>query len=491
MEYLLEKQHQKGKMHAIERIRLLLQTDVFYDLTPQGNQYDGVLAGSGNIAGQKVYFISQDFTYKGGTLGENHGETIVSVLKRALDEKCPFISINDSGGARIQEGINALAKYGELFYYNTLASGVIPQISIIVGPCAGGAVYSPGIMDFVFVVDGISQMFVTGPGVVKSVTREEVTAEQLGGAGIHAVTSGVAHFRYADEQTCFAGVRQLLEMLPGNNTVSAYAKYKNEALRLFLKKEGAPQSLADVIPTQFNKAYDVKKIIGAVFDTTSFLEVESQYASNIVIGIAKLSGITVGVVASQPLCMAGVLDCNSSDKAARFVRFCDAFNIPLISFTDVPGYLPGVDQEQRGIIRHGAKLLYAFSEATVPRINVILRKAYGGAYIAMNSRHIGADRVFAWPTAQVAVMGAEGAVQILYGKEAKAVPAENRAAFLKEKEQAYTQEFGNCNIALQRGYIDQIIQPDETRKVLIKELLQLKNKTVAHHHNKKHGNIPL
>ncbi|MEG1752307.1 MAG: acyl-CoA carboxylase subunit beta [Christensenella sp.] len=490
MEFNLQKQHAKGKLHAYERIMALFDANSFCSMTPPDDRYDGVLCGYGLVLGKKVFCVSQDFTFKGGTLGEQHGDTIVYMLKKAIEEKCPFISINDSGGARIQEGINALAKYGEIFYYNTLASGYIPQISVIVGPCAGGAVYSPGITDFVFVVDGISQMFVTGPGVVKSVTHENVAAEELGGAKIHSSVSGVSHFLYSNENECFEGVRALIDTLPLNNSTSPYNNYVKETFKLF-GKTTETESLEGIIPQQLNKAYDVKKIINRVFDVNSFIEVEALYAANIVVGFAKLSGITIGCIANQPSQMAGVLDCNTSDKAARFVRFCDAFNIPLISFTDVPGYLPGIDQERQGIIRHGAKLLYAFSEASVPRINVILRKAYGGAYIAMNSCHIGADKVFAWPSAQVAVMGAEGAVQILYAKDAAAMSQNEKKLFFKEKEDEYVRKFGNYNIALERGYIDEVIKPDDTRKHLIKVVLELENKVPKDKIVKKHGNIPL
>lgn len=490
MEFNLQKQHAKGKLHAYERIMALFDANSFCSMTPPDDRYDGVLCGYGLVLGKKVFCVSQDFTFKGGTLGEQHGDTIVYMLKKAIEEKCPFISINDSGGARIQEGINALAKYGEIFYYNTLASGYIPQISVIVGPCAGGAVYSPGITDFVFVVDGISQMFVTGPGVVKSVTHENVAAEELGGAKIHSSVSGVSHFLYSNENECFEGVRALINTLPLNNSTSPYNNYVKETFKLF-GKTTETESLEGIIPQQLNKAYDVKKIINRVFDVNSFIEVEALYAANIVVGFAKLSGITIGCIANQPSQMAGVLDCNTSDKAARFVRFCDAFNIPLISFTDVPGYLPGIDQERQGIIRHGAKLLYAFSEASVPRINVILRKAYGGAYIAMNSCHIGADKVFAWPSAQVAVMGAEGAVQILYAKDAAAMSQNEKKLFFKEKEDEYVRKFGNYNIALERGYIDEVIKPDDTRKHLIKVVLELENKVPKDKIVKKHGNIPL
>lgn len=503
MDYNYEKQHVKGKLHAIERIEYLLDPDSFretgHDITNIENNfgvpksslpYDGVITGYGTVHNRKVYIYSQDFTVLGGTLGKNHGLKIANTIKTAIKEKCPIIGINDSGGARIQEGIDALSGYGEIFYYNTLASGVIPQIAIIAGPCAGGAVYSPGIMDFIFTIDDISTMFVTGPKVVKSVTNEEVTSKDLGGAGVHMEISGVAHFRCHSELECYENVRQLLSMIPTSfkRVGQTFKISPNEA-----NERTRQTALQNILPEYSNKSYDIKKIIHILMDEDSFLEVQEDYAQNIVIGLAKLSGNTVGVVASQSRHMAGVLDCDSSDKAARFVRFCDCFGIPIITLTDVPGFLPGTAQEYKGIIRHGAKLLYAYSEATCVKLNVILRKAYGGAYISMCSKHLRADSVYAWPTAEVAVMGALPACQILYTKQMKDMTEQEKEEFLERKAKEYRDHVMSPETAIQEGYINEIIQPMDTREHLVRDLEYYTKKKRFQHlfHKKRHGNIPL
>ncbi|MBQ4145460.1 MAG: methylmalonyl-CoA carboxyltransferase, partial [Clostridia bacterium] len=418
----------------------------------------------------------------GGSLGEMHAAKICKVMDMAMKMGAPIIGINDSGGARIQEGIDALKGFGDIFYRNTLASGVIPQIAIIMGPCAGGAVYSPAICDFVFMVDKTSQMFITGPSVVKSVTGEDVTFEELGGAETHATKSGVASVACSSEEDCFAQVKELLSMLPANNMEIAPVYDCDDDLNRLSEK------LTNIIPEDANKAYDIRDIITEVVDDGEFTEILAGFAKNIVTGFARMNGATVGIVANQPKVMAGSLDCDSSDKGARFVRFCDSFNIPIISFTDVPGYLPGVSQEHNGIIRHGAKLLYAFSEATVPKINVIVRKAYGGAYIAMNSKHLGADMVFAWPSAEIAVMGPAGAANIIFRKdiEQSADPITAR----QEKIDEYVEKFANPYVAASRGYVDDVIEPDSTRPRLISALEMLMSKRETRP-SKKHGNIPL
>ena len=441
--YQLEKQHAKGKLHAIERITSLLDHNSFreiqsgvtnleetFGIKPGQFPYDGVITGYGSIGGRKVFIYSEDFTVIGGTLGKQHGFKIANVIKLAIKNRCPIIGINDSGGARIQEGVNALAGYGEIFYYNTLASGYIPQISIIAGNCAGGAVYSPGITDFIFVIDNISQMYVTGPKVIKSVTNEDITAEELGGANVHAQRSGVAHFYCKNEQTCYKKVRKLLDTIPQyygepKKDMPDFAVYETNAVFQY--------EMNNIIPAERNRAYNIKDVIKLLSDPNSFIEVMRDFAKNIVVGFAKIKGITVGYVANQPNYAAGALDCDASDKGARFIRYCDAYDIPIITLTDVPGFLPGSGQERKGIIRHGAKLLYAYSEATTTKLNVILRKAYGGAYIAMCSKHLRADFVYAWPNAEIAVMGAEGAVDILFAKEMKKLGADECARFRDEK----------------------------------------------------------
>jgi len=500
MEYLYDKQHKRGKLHAYERIQLLLDSESFHEIGKEISNYrskeiydpvsyDGVITGYGLINGRQVFIYSQDFTVMGGTLGKNHGKKIVRIMDLAIENHCPVIGILDSGGARIQEGVNALASYGEIFYKNTLASGYIPQISVIAGSCAGGAVYSPGITDFIFMIDGISNMFVTGPKVVKSVGGGAITQEELGGTEVHARKSGVAHFRMHSEKECFAKIRDLLNYLPhyyGDKTDKKDFLYQKSEIR---KKNYT--EICNILPKRNNVSYDMKKIISEIIDEETFMEIQEEFAQNIVIGFAKLCGITIGIVANQPGYLAGVLDCDASDKAARFIRYCDAFNIPLITLTDVPGFLPGVDQEYKGIIRHGAKLLYAYSEATTIKLNVIIRKAYGGAYIAMCSKHVGADFVYVWPNAEVAVLGAEAATEILYAKELKNMADCNREDYLKEKTEKYKMEYMNSKIALEEGYVDAILKPELTRERLYQDLCLLREKKSGFFLEKKHGNIPL
>lgn len=499
--YQLEKQHAKGKLHAIERITSLLDHNSFreiqsgvtnleetFGIKPGQFPYDGVITGYGSIGGRKVFIYSEDFTVIGGTLGKQHGFKIANVIKLAIKNRCPIIGINDSGGARIQEGVNALAGYGEIFYYNTLASGYIPQISIIAGNCAGGAVYSPGITDFIFVIDNISQMYVTGPKVIKSVTNEDITAEELGGANVHAQRSGVAHFYCKNEQTCYKKVRKLLDTIPQyygepKKDMPDFAVYETNAVFQY--------EMNNIIPAERNRAYNIKDVIKLLSDTNSFIEVMRDFAKNIVVGFAKIKGITVGYVANQPNYAAGALDCDASDKGARFIRYCDAYDIPIITLTDVPGFLPGSGQERKGIIRHGAKLLYAYSEATTTKLNVILRKAYGGAYIAMCSKHLRADFVYAWPNAEIAVMGAEGAVDILFAKEMKKLGADECARFRDEKIAEYNKDFMSARVASMQGYVDEVIKPEATRERLYADLLMLSGKKDIVSVEKKHGNIPL
>jgi len=491
----IAKQHESGKKTARERIEMLLDAGSFVEIdafvTHRCNEFDmaktkapgeGVVTGYGTIDSRLVYVYSQDFTVIGGSLGEMHSAKICKVQDMAMKMGAPIIGINDSGGARIQEGLDALSGFGNIFLRNTKASGVVPQISIIMGPCAGGAVYSPAITDFVFMVDKTSQMFITGPQVIEAVTGEKVSANDLGGAAAHAVKSGVAHFAANNDEECIAKVKNLLSFLPSNNLCDAPMLDCTDDLNRLSEK------LLAVIPEDANRAYDVKAIISEVVDNGEFVEVHEGYAANMVVGFARMNGSTVGIVANQPKVMAGALDVNSSDKAARFVRFCDAFNIPIITFTDVPGYLPGVAQEHNGIIRHGAKLLYAFSEATVPLVNVITRKAYGGAYIAMNSKHLGADMVFAWPTAEIAVMGPDGAANIIFRKDISS--AEDPVATRKAKIEEYRDKFANPYEAAKRGYVDDVIEPDSTRARIISalEMLASKRDTAP---AKKHGNIPL
>ncbi len=491
----INKQHESGKMTARERINTLFDENSFVEIDAFvetrsiefGMQKkkvpgDGVVTGYGTVGGRLVYVSSQDFTVIGGSLGEAHAKKITKVMDMAIKMGAPFVSINDSGGARIEEGIDSLSGFGDIFYRNTLASGVIPQISVIMGPCAGGAVYSPAITDFIFMVEKTSQMFITGPQVIKAVTGEDVTFEQLGGAGTHNSISGVAHFKSSGEQECIEDIKRLISFLPDNNLSDAPMYSCSDDLNRI------SEDIGEIIPDGANKPYDMKEIIEKLVDNGDFFEIQKHFAQNIIIGFGRLNGGTVGIVANQPKVLAGVLDVNSADKAARFIRFCDAFNIPIVSLTDVPGYLPGVGQEHNGVIRHGAKLLYSFSEATVPKINVIIRKAYGGAYIAMNSKHLGADMVFAWPTAEIAVMGPDGAANIIFRKDIQA--SENPAQTRAEKIEEYRNKFSNPYVAAARGYVDDVIDPATTRSRLINALEMLSSKR-ENRPAKKHGNIPL
>ncbi|MCI5604228.1 MAG: methylmalonyl-CoA carboxyltransferase [Clostridia bacterium] len=491
----IKKQHDANKLTARERINALLDAGSFVEVdafvTHRCTEFgmdcveapgEGVVTGYGTVDGRLVYVYAQDFTVIGGSLGEMHAKKICKVMDMAAKMGAPIIGMNDSGGARIQEGIDALSGFGEIFFRNTCNSGVIPQISVIMGPCAGGAVYSPAITDFIFMVEKTSQMFITGPQVIKSVTGEDVTGEDLGGAGVHGSKSGVAHFSAASDEECIAQIKTLLSYLPSNNLEEApYVAPTDEINRL-------SEKLTTIVPDEANKAYDVKEVIAEVVDNGEFFEVQKNFAQNIVVGYARMNGQVVGIVANQPKVMAGSLDINSSDKAARFIRFCDSFNIPLVTFTDVPGYFPGVEQEQGGIIRHGAKLLYAYSEATVPKINVITRKAYGGAYIAMSSKHLGADVVMAWPTAEIAVMGPEGAANIIFKNDIK--ESSDPIATRSEKIQEYRNKFASPYEAARRGYIDDVIEPDSTRPRIIAALEMLASKRESRP-AKKHGNLPV
>lgn len=480
----VEKQHMKGKMYVYERLNLLYDNGEYTELVSEKEQ-DGVVICEGKIMGKTVIVAAQDFTYKGGSLGLKHGKNITKAQDLALKKKCPFISINDSGGARIQEGIDSLAGFGEIFYRNVKASGVIPQISVIAGPCAGGAVYSPGIMDFIFMVSGTGQMYITGPKVIAAATGERISAEELGGYETHYTQSGVCHFAYSMETDVIQAIRYLISILPENNREKIHIPPKN------LYRKSSDKEFR--MPASNRTAFDVRDAIHYIFDDRTFLEVSPLFARGIVTGFAKLYGITTGVVGNQSNYAAGALDCDTSDKAARFVRFCDSFGIPIISLTDVPGYLPGLAQEKSGIIRHGAKLLYAFAEATVPKINLIVRKAYGGAYIAMNSKHLRADYVFAWPTAEAAVMGGAGAVEILYARDIKSKNEIERAAFIKEKEAEYEKDAIGYIKGLERGYIDRLIEIKDTREILYETLIKLiRNKKIKKFNaSRKHGNIPL
>lgn len=490
----IESQHNKGKLTARERIHFLMDEGSFeeigmlvkhrstqFGLDKQQFLGDGVVTGYGTINGRLTYVFAQDFTVLGGSLAEAHAEKIVKIMDLAMKNGAPVIGLNDSGGARIQEGVVSLGGYADIFYRNTLASGVIPQLSAIMGPCAGGAVYSPALTDFIMMVENTSYMFVTGPNVVKTVTHEEVTSEELGGASTHATKSGVTHFTYENEIACINGIRQLLSYVPQN------CEEEPPMLEYKAGDESRTQ-LNDIIPDNPNQPYDIREVIDGTVDEGSFYEVHKDFAANIVVGFARLGGRSIGIVANQPAYLAGVLDIDSSTKGARFVRFCDAFNIPLLVFEDVPGFLPGTDQEWNAIITNGAKLLYAFSEATVPRITVITRKAYGGAYDVMNSKHIGADMNYAWPSAEIAVMGAKGAAEIIFKKEIK--NADDPAAKLAEKEQEYADIFANPYRAAARGYVDEVIRPDETRTKLMRAFKMLENKADKLP-KKKHGNIPL
>ena len=490
----IEAQHKKGKLTARERVHFLLDEGSFEEIgmlvTHRSTEFglekekylgDGVITGYGTINGRLVYVYAQDFTVFGGSLSEAHAEKICRIMDLAMQNGAPVVGMNDSGGARIQEGVVSLGGYADIFYRNTMASGVIPQISAIMGPCAGGAVYSPAITDFIVMVENMSYMFVTGPNVVKTVTHEEVSSEELGGATTHATKSGVTHFTSPNGLECINLIKKMLSYMPQNceDQPPALPYESGDELR---------SGLDNIIPDNAQQPYDIKNVIEQVVDEESFLEVHKDFAENIVVGFARLAGRSIGIVANQPAHLAGVLDIHASAKAARFVRFCDCFNIPLLVFEDVPGFLPGTDQEWNGIISNGAKLLYAFCEATVPRITVITRKAYGGAYDVMNSKHIGADMNYAWPSAEIAVMGAKGAAEIIFKKEIS--EAKDHDAYLKEKEKEYVELFANPYKAAERGYVDEVIPPSVTRKKLISAFRMLENK-VANLPRKKHGNIPL
>lgn len=494
----IQKQHASGKLTARERLELLLDPGSFieidkfvthrctdFEMEKQKFLGDGVVTGHGMIGGRPVAVFSQDFTVFGGSLSGAHASKICKVLDLAVKTGMPVIGLNDSGGARIQEGVESLGGYAEIFWRNVQASGVVPQISVILGPCAGGAVYSPAITDFIFMVEGVSYMFVTGPDVIKTVTHEEVTKEALGGAETHMEKSGVCHFVHPDERACLQAVRQLMSYIPSNNLDAVPQKGSQDPV------DRPCLEIAKILPDSPNKPYDMRKLIADVVDNGEFMEVHAGYAPNIVVGFARIGGHSVGVVANQPQQLAGCLDINASVKGARFVRFCDAFNIPLVTFEDVPGFLPGTAQEYAGIIRHGAKLLYAFAEATVPKLTVITRKAYGGAYDVMSSKHIRADLNFAYPTAEIAVMGPEGAINILYRKELAAAEkagrlAEERARLIEQ----YRTTFANPYKAAELGYVDEVILPEETRRQLARGLELLKSKREAGP-KRKHGNIPL
>ncbi|MGV3556890.1 acyl-CoA carboxylase subunit beta [Larkinella arboricola] len=490
----IDAQHKKGKLTARERIALLVDEGSFeeigkfvmhrtrdFGLDKEHYLGDGVVTGYGTVNGRLIYVFAQDFTVFGGALSETHAEKICKIMDLALKNGAPVIGLNDSGGARIQEGVLSLAGYADIFYRNTLASGVIPQISAVMGPCAGGAVYSPAITDFILMVENTSYMFVTGPNVVKTVTHETVTAEELGGASTHSTKSGVTHFACANELECIQYIKNLLSYIPQN--------CEDDPIRLpYEPADELRPNLNTLIPENPNQPYDMREVIEELVDAGSFFEVHQAFAENIVVGFARLAGRSIGVVGNQPAVLAGVLDIDASTKAARFVRFCDCFNIPLLVLEDVPGFLPGTDQEWNAIITNGAKLLYAFCEATVPRVTVITRKAYGGAYDVMNSKHIGADLNYAWPTAEIAVMGASGAAEIIFKREI--AEADDPQQRLQEKVQDYTEKFANPYRAAHRGYIDEVIYPDQTRQKLIRAFQMLENK-VATLPKKKHGNIPL
>ncbi|MDD3653628.1 MAG: carboxyl transferase domain-containing protein [Desulfotomaculaceae bacterium] len=486
----IEKHHESGKMTARERITTLLdpgsfrETDVFAaseeDFNNMKNPGEGVVTGYGLIDGRKVYVYAQDFTVSGGSLGRVHAAKICKVIDMAMKTGAPVVGLNDSGGARIQEGVNALNGYGEIFFRNTMASGVIPQISAVLGPCAGGAVYSPALTDFIFMVSGISQMFITGPQVIKAVTGEKVSMETLGGAATHNRLSGVAHFISGNEAECLRTIRVLLSYLPSNNLEEAPVFASEEPLI-------SQEALMTVLPDDQNKGYDIREIIRGVVDAGQYLEVQPYYAQNGVVGFARFDGRSAGIVANQPCVMAGSLDINVSDKIARFVRFCDAFNIPIITFMDVPGFLPGVDQEYGGVIRHGAKIIYAYSEATVPKITIIVRKAYGGAYIAMCCSSLRADAVYAWPSAEIAVMGPEGAVNILNRKEIS--EAEDPVKVRKKLVADYQSQFSNPYFASLKGFVTDVIDPRDTRATIIDALNNFSTKQETRP-RKKHGNIP-
>jgi propionyl-CoA carboxylase beta chain len=490
----IAKQHEKGKLTARERIDILLDPDTFVELNPfiehRCNDFgldgvsgpgDGVVTGYGKVGGRPIYLFSQDFTVFGGALGEMHAKKIAHVMDLAVKNGAPFIGLNDSGGARIQEGVVSLDGYGHIFYRNSVYSGVIPQISVIMGPCAGGAVYSPAITDFVFMVDETSQMFITGPKVIETVTGEKISSEDLGGSKVHNSISGNAHFRGKTEEEVLQSVRLLLSYLPQSNEERA-PKLETD------KEDDYRPNLTDIIPFDAIRPYDVRTVIKEIVDEGSFLEVQREFAKNIVIGLARIKGEVVGLVCNQPKFMAGGLDIDSSDKASRFIRFCDSFNIPLVTFEDVTGFFPGIKQEHGGIIRHGAKILYAYSEATVPKITVILRKAYGGAYVALNSKSIGADLVYSWPNAEIAVMGPQGAANIIFAREI--ARSDNPEEIREQKIEEYREKFANPYVAASMGMVDDVIDPRETRIKLIQGLEMMRNKKETRP-SKKHGNIPL
>ncbi|WP_421379440.1 acyl-CoA carboxylase subunit beta [Bacillus salacetis] len=490
----IDKQHEKGKLTARERIDILVDEGSFVELNPfiehRSTDFgldevkgpgDGVVTGYGKVNGRPIYLFSQDFTVFGGALGEMHAKKIAHVMDLAVKNGAPFIGLNDSGGARIQEGVVSLDGYGHIFYRNSIYSGVIPQISVIMGPCAGGAVYSPAITDFVFMVDKTSQMFITGPKVIETVTGEKISSEDLGGSKVHNTISGNAHFRGETEEEVLHSVRELLSYLPQNN------EEKPPMLKADEEDDYRPD-LTDLIPFDAIRPYDVRKVVEQVVDEGSFMEVQKEFAKNIVVGLARIKGEVVGLVCNQPKVMAGGLDIDSSDKASRFIRFCDSFNIPLITFEDVTGFFPGIKQEHGGIIRHGAKILYAYSEATVPKMTVILRKAYGGAYVALNSKSIGADLVYSWPNAEIAVMGPQGAANIIFAREIQ--NSENPEAVREQKIEEYREKFANPYVAAARGMVDDVIDPRETRIKLIQGLEMMRNKK-EDRPKKKHGNIPL
>ncbi|MBQ6066461.1 MAG: methylmalonyl-CoA carboxyltransferase [Clostridia bacterium] len=489
----VEKQHASGKLTARERMEALFDDGTFVEINDmiasraidfgmekKKKPGDGVVTGYGMVHGRLTFASSQDFTVGGGSLGEAHARKICRAMDMAMDMKAPFVSVNDSGGARIEEGIDSLAGYADIFYRNTIASGVIPQISVILGPCAGGACYSPAICDYIFMTEKNSQMYITGPAVVKSVTGEVISSADLGGAAVHSATSGVAHFVYPDDLSCLNGVRQLLGYLPQNN--------EDASLTVPGTQVDACGTLTELVPADVKRAYDVRDVIAAFIDAGSFMEVQPDFARNIVVGFARLNGKTIGIIANQAAYMAGSLEINASDKGARFIRFCDCFNIPLLTLVDVPAFLPGSQQEHGGIIRHGAKMLFAYSEATVPKVSVIMRKAYGGAYIAMNSKGLGADIVYAWPIAEIAVMGASGAVAII-GKRAIEA-AEDPDAKRQELIDGYNEKFMNPYVAAEHGYVDEVIHPSETKRKIVAAFNMLENKKKALP-GKKHSNIPL
>lgn len=494
--YNVEKQHEKQKYHAYERILLLLDRGSFREIgaginnyefnhsntDSKSTEYDGVITGRGTIAGKTVFIFSQDFTVSGGSIGLNHGRKIAKTIELAIKARCPIIGLYDSGGARIGEGINALAGCGEMMHQNTLASGVIPQISIIVGPCAGAAAYSPAITDFVFMVEQIGQLYITGNKVIESVTGERCTLQELGGAKIHAEKSGVAHFTFTSEKKCYAQVRKLINILPSS--------FEDKKSYTELHHENIMQSLDDMIPADSKSAYSMQNLIEGIVDEGSFIEVHKNFAANMITGFAKLNTITIGIIANNPMVNSGCIDRDSSDKAARMVRFCDAFNIPIFTLVDTPGYLPGIAEEHGGIIRHGAKLLFAYSEATTTKITFIVRKAYGGAYIAMGSKHLGADYVYASPKATLAVMGAEGAVSILHHKLLAQTPDENKDAVKATLVEEYTKKHMNPAIAEAEGYVDDVISVNDIRQRLFEDIKAFEHKSTFVI-NKKHGSIPL